>query len=346
VGGELGPRPTRVLVTGAAGFIGFHVSRRLAALGIGVLGIDSLTNYYDVRLKQARLGELSTLADFRFEQMDVADTARLSAAHRAFAPDVVVHLAAQAGVRYSITNPAAYGHANLTGFLSMLECVRANRVKHFIYASSSSVYGANTKVPFAEGDPVEQPVSLYSATKRANELMARTYAHLYQIPSSGLRFFTVYGPWGRPDMAYWSFTEAILAGKPIEVYNNGDMWRDFTYVDDVIEAIERLLVLPPDEALRGRLGVSESAPHVIYNIGNHSPVRLDRFIATIEAAAGRAAVRVMKPMQPGDVPQTYADVARLAAVTGFEPRTPLEQGIARFVAWYREYAARLAGDAG
>lgn len=344
--GQPRPRPSRVLVTGAAGFVGFHLSRRLAGQGISVLGIDSLTDYYDVRLKQARLAELSALAEFRFEQMDVADTARLSAVHRAFAPDVVVHLAAQAGVRYSITNPHAYGHANLTGFLSMLECVRAHRVQHFIYASSSSVYGANTKVPFAETDPVEKPVSLYSATKRANELMARTYAHLYRIPSSGLRFFTVYGPWGRPDMAYWSFTEAILAGRPIEVFNNGDMWRDFTFVDDVVEAIERLLMCPPDEALRARIGVSESAPHVIYNIGNHSPVRLDQFIATIEAAAGRAAVRVMKPMQPGDVPQTYADVARLAAVTGFEPSTPLDVGVARFVTWYREHAAKAAGGAG
>lgn len=346
MGEEARPRPSRVLVTGAAGFVGFHLSRRLAGQGIGVLGVDSMTDYYDVRLKRARLAELSAIAQFRFEQIDVADTPRLLAAHRAFAPDVVVHLAAQAGVRYSITNPAAYGHANLTGFLSMLECVRAHPVRHFVYASSSSVYGANTKVPFAETDPVEQPVSLYSATKRANELMARTYAHLYRIPSSGLRFFTVYGPWGRPDMAYWSFTEAILAQRPIEVFNNGDMQRDFTYVDDVIEAIDRLLTCPPDDALRARLGVGESAPHVIYNIGNHAPVRLDRFIAVIEAAAGREAVRVMKPMQPGDVPQTYADVARLAAVTGFEPRTPLDVGIARFVAWYREHATRLTGGAG
>lgn len=343
--GQPGPSPTRVLVTGAAGFIGFHLSRRLASQGVGVLGIDSLTDYYDVRLKQARLTALSALAPFRFEKIDIADSARLSAAHRAFAPDVVVHLAAQAGVRYSITNPAAYGHANLTGFLSMLESVRAHPVRHFIYASSSSVYGANTKVPFAETDPVEQPVSLYSATKRANELMARTYAHLYRVPSSGLRFFTVYGPWGRPDMAYWSFTEAILAGRPIDVFNNGDMMRDFTYVDDVVEAIERLLVRPPEEELRRLLGVTESAPHVVYNIGNHSPVRLDHFIAIIEAAAGRAAVRVMKPMQPGDVPQTYADVTRLAAVTGFEPRTPLDAGIGRFVTWYREHAATMAGGA-
>jgi UDP-glucuronate 4-epimerase len=330
--------PRGVLVTGAAGFVGFHMARRLLGRGIAVLGIDCLTDYYDVRLKNSRLDELARQPGFEFIRLDIADAAAFSAAHRAYAPDVMVHLAAQAGVRYSLTNPHAYAHSNLQGFLSVLEAVRLTPVKHLIYASSSSVYGANSKVPFCETDPVEQPVSLYSATKRANELMARTYAHLFKIPSSGLRFFTVYGPWGRPDMAYYSFAEAILAGRPIEVFNGGDMRRDFTYVDDVIEAIDRLMVRPPDAALRTGLALDESAPHVLYNVGNHSPVALATFIATIESALGMEAAKIMRPMQPGDVPQTYADVSRLARVTGFEPSTPLAAGIERFVTWLRAYS--------
>lgn len=325
----------RVLVTGAAGFIGYHVAGRLLAAGAVVHGIDNVNDYYDVTLKERRLAQLEAQRDFAMARVDLADGAAVKREVALFQPDVIIHLGAQAGVRYSLSNPRAYASSNIDGFLSILEAARAHPVRHLIYASSSSVYGSNTKIPFAETDPVERPVSLYSATKRSNELMARTYAHLFAIPCSGLRFFTVYGPWGRPDMAYYSFTKAILEGRPIDVFNHGKLRRDFTYIDDVVEAIVRLVDCPPDAALRAKIGDTETAPHVLYNVGNHTPVDLGDFIATIERAVGREAIKVMKPMQPGDVLETYADVTRLAAVTGFAPKTPLTEGIARFVAWYR-----------
>lgn len=326
---------SRVLVTGAAGFIGFHVADRLLDAGAEVLGLDNLTPYYDVRLKEARLAHLGSRASFSFERLDLSDHDGVARLFQQFAPDHVVHLAAQAGVRQSILTPRPYVASNVDGFLGVLEACRAHPVRHLIYASSSSVYGANTKVPFHEDDPVEAPISLYAATKRANELMAATYAHLFRIECSALRFFTVYGPWGRPDMAYYAFTEAIEAGRTIDVYNHGQMRRDFTYIDDVTQAIVRLMDRPPSAAVPD--AVTGKAPHQIYNIGNHTPVPLERFIAAIEAALGRTAIKRYLPMQAGDVPETFADVGRLARVTGFQPSTPLEDGIARFVAWYRAY---------
>lgn len=329
-----GPTPLkaeRVLVTGAAGFIGFHLTSRLLAAGAAVHGLDNLNAYYDPALKKARLAEIGAHPRFAFTQLDLTDYDALEAVFAGFRPEAVVHLAAQAGVRYSLVNPRAYASANVDGFLSVLEAARAHPVRHLLYASSSSVYGANSKVPYHEDDPVLAPVSLYAATKRANELMAQAYAHLYRIPCSGVRFFTVYGPWGRPDMAYYAFTRAILEGRPIDVFNHGEMQRDFTYVDDVVEALVRLTDLPPAN------GGGGDAPHTIYNVGNHTPIALSRFIAVIEAALGRQASRRYLPMQPGDVPATYADVERLARVTGFAPRTSIEDGITRFVAWYRAY---------
>jgi UDP-glucuronate 4-epimerase len=330
----------RILVTGAAGFIGFHTCLRLLAGGARVLGLDDLNAYYDVELKQARLARLEGLAGFAFERCDVADKARVLALLGDFRPHYVVHLAAQAGVRFSLQDPSAYLRANIDGFLAVLEACRAQPVRHLIYASSSSVYGANSKVPFCESDRVDNPRSLYAVTKRANELMAHTYAELFAIPASGLRFFTVYGPWGRPDMAYFSFTKAILEGRPIDVFNHGQMQRDFTYIDDVVEAIARLVPLPPNAAAAtGASGDAAAAAlgHRLYNVGNHSPVALQQFIAVIEATLGRKAELRLLPMQPGDVPITYADVARLSAAVAFAPRTPLEEGIARFVAWYRQF---------
>jgi len=324
----------RVLVTGAAGFIGFHTCHKLLALGCRVLGLDDLNAYYDVALKHARLARLDGLEGFAFERCDVADKARMLSLIADFQPHYVVHLAAQAGVRFSLQDPAQYVRANVDGFLAVLEACRARPVSHLLYASSSSVYGANTKVPFSEADRVDDPRSLYAVTKRTNELMAHTYAELFGIAASGLRFFTVYGPWGRPDMAYFSFTKAILDGRPIDVFNHGQMQRDFTYIDDVVEAIARLLPLAPEAtAASGRA----AAAHRIYNVGNHAPVALGDFIGVIEAALGRKAQRRMLPMQPGDVPITYADVARLAAAVDFAPATPLEEGMKRFVAWYRQF---------
>jgi UDP-glucuronate 4-epimerase len=331
----------RVLVTGAAGFVGFHVTQALLDKGVQVLGIDNLTPYYDPALKQARLDRLTARNGFSFEPIDIADYDAVQAAFASFQPQVVIHLAAQAGVRYSLENPRAYAASNLDGFLSILEACRHHPVDHLVYASSSSVYGANAKVPFSEHDGADHPVSLYAATKRANELMAHSYAHLYGIPTTGLRFFTVYGPWGRPDMAYFKFTKAILEGRPIDVYDEATMSRDFTYVDDIREAIVRLAGLPPranpqtDKAAADP--ATSAAPWRIYNIGNHTPVRLDRFIATIEDACGRKAIKRHLPAQPGDVPATYADVADLTARVDFRPDTPIETGIARFVAWYREF---------
>lgn len=331
----------RVVVTGAAGFIGLHVAEALLDRGVEVMGVDALVPYYDPALKQARLAKLVGRNGFSFEQIDIADHDAFDAAIGAFRPDAIIHLAAQAGVRYSLENPRAYASANLDGFLSVLEASRRHQVGHLVYASSSSVYGANAKVPFSEHDGADHPISLYAATKRANELMAHSYAHLYGIPTTGLRFFTVYGPWGRPDMAYFKFTKAILAGEPIDVYAEAQMSRDFTYVDDICEAIVRLAAQPaaadpafdhkrPDPA-------TSAAPWRIYNIGNHTPVALSHFIDVVEAACGRKAIRRHLPAQPGDVPTTYADVADLAAAVEFRPDTPIEVGIPRFVAWFRKF---------
>jgi len=330
----------RVLLTGAAGFVGFHVTQSLLDAGVQVFGIDNLTPYYDPALKQARLDRLTARNGFSFEPIDIAAYDAVQAAFAAFRPEVVIHLAAQAGVRYSLENPRAYASSNLDGFLSILEACRHNPVHHLVYASSSSVYGANAKVPFSEHDGADHPVSLYAATKRANELMAHSYAHLYGIPTTGLRFFTVYGPWGRPDMAYFKFTKAILEGRPIDVYDEGAMSRDFTYVDDIREAIVRLAGQPPQsrpEAGPATDPATAAAPWRLYNIGNHTPVRLDHFIAAIEDACGRKAIKRHLPAQLGDVPATYADVTDLTASVDFHPDTPIETGIARFVAWYREF---------
>jgi len=328
-----------VLVTGAAGFIGMHVVQRLASRGDRVVGIDNLNAYYDPSLKAARLAQLAGLPAFRFERLDIADGPALDALFAREKFDRVVHLAAQAGVRYSIENPLAYGESNLAGFLNVLEACRRQPVSHLVYASSSSVYGGNAKMPFSEADSVDHPVSLYAATKKANELMAHTYSHLYGIPTTGLRFFTVYGPWGRPDMAYFSFTRDILDGKPIAVFNGGQMMRDFTYIDDIVDGVVAVLDKPatPDpafDALVPHPGRSR-APYRVFNIGNQDPVQLGVFIETIEKALGVPAVKVFKPMQPGDVVATYADVSALRAWTGVAPRTPLADGIGRFVAWYR-----------
>lgn len=338
---ERNPPLERVLLTGAAGFVGFHVTEALLDSGIQVLGIDNLTPYYDPALKQARLDRLVARNGFTFEQLDISDYDAVQAAFAAFRPQVVIHLAAQAGVRYSLENPRAYAVSNLDGFLSILEACRHNPVDHLVYASSSSVYGANAKVPFSEHDGADHPVSLYAATKRANELMAHSYSHLYGIPTTGLRFFTVYGPWGRPDMAYFKFTKAILEGRSIDVYDEATMSRDFTYVDDIREAIVRLAGKPPQASPDFDTAAPDpamaAAPWRIYNIGNHTPVRLDHFIAAIEDACGRKAVKRHLPAQPGDVPATYADVSDLAARVDFRPETPIETGLARFVEWYRGF---------
>jgi UDP-glucuronate 4-epimerase len=330
-----------VLVTGAAGFIGLHTCQRLLARGEQVLGIDSLNDYYDPTLKRDRLALLEGRPGFRFQKLDVADRSGLEALFSQHAIDRIVHLAAQAGVRYSITHPHAYGEANLTGFLNVLECARQAKVRHLVYASSSSVYGGNEKMPFSEADAVDHPVSLYAATKKANEVMAHTYSHLYRIPTTGLRFFTVYGPWGRPDMAYFSFTKAILEGKPIQVFNEGQMKRDFTYIDDIVDGVVATLDRPaePDASFDGMKphpGRSR-APYRVFNIGNQDPVQLGEFIATIEAALGKDAIKQMLPMQPGDVVATYADVSALKAWTGVSPKTSLREGIGKFAAWYRGY---------
>jgi UDP-glucuronate 4-epimerase len=330
-----------VLVTGAAGFIGMHVVQRLAARGDRVVGIDNLNAYYDPALKEARLAELAGLPGFRFERLDIADGPALDALFAREKFDRVVHLAAQAGVRYSIENPLAYGESNLAGFLNVLEACRRRPVSHLVYASSSSVYGGNAKMPFSEADSVDHPVSLYAATKKANELMAHTYSHLYAIPTTGLRFFTVYGPWGRPDMAYFSFTRDILAGTPIAVFNDGKMMRDFTYIDDIVDGVVAVLDKPatPDpafDALVPHPGRSR-ASYRVFNIGNQDPVQLGTFIETIEKALGVQAVKEFKPMQPGDVVATYADVSALRDWTGVSPKTPLADGIGRFVDWYRSH---------
>lgn len=325
----------RILVTGAAGFIGFHLTRRLLADGFQVEGLDNFEPYYDVALKRDRLEILKGEAGFTFHDRDLCDHEAVFELFEETRPDLVVHLAAQAGVRYSIEAPHAYQRANLDGFLSVLEACRHHRPRHVLYASSSSVYGANRKVPFAETDPVDLPVSFYAATKRSNEMMARSYAHLYRLPLSALRFFTVYGTHGRPDMAYWSFTDAILKGEPITLFNEGRMRRDFTHVREVVSGIGGLLAHPPGE---GRVPADEGgAPHRIYNLGNNDPVELSRFVAAIETAAGRSAEIRYRPMPAGDVIETYADISRLADLTGFRPTISIEDGMAEFVEWYRSY---------
>lgn len=330
-----------VLVTGCAGFIGFHTARTLLRQGVSVVGLDNLNDYYSPQLKRDRLAILSESNLFTFHKVDLVEKDEVAVLVDRVRPHCVVHLAAQAGVRWSITNPWAYVDSNIIGFLSILEACRHCHVGHLVYASSSSVYGSNTKLPFAVEDNVDHPVSLYAATKKANELMAHTYSHLYRLPTTGLRFFTVYGPWGRPDMAYWKFTEAILAGKPIDLYNHGEMRRDFTYVDDVVEAITRLIRQPAssDSSWSGDAPnpATSSAPWRIYNIGNHSPVELLEFVAVLEDALGTRAVRKLMPIQPGDVPATYADIEALSGAVGFSPATPMEVGVDRFVRWYRNY---------
>lgn len=330
-----------ILITGAAGFIGFHLSLRLLNDGYSVTGFDSMNDYYEVSLKESRLALLKENKSFKFEKAPLEDREAIDKLFDSNQFDTVINLAAQAGVRYSLENPRAYIDSNIVGFLNILEACRHNKVNHLIYASSSSVYGANTKIPFSVHDNVDHPVSLYAATKKANELMAHTYSHLYGIPTTGLRFFTVYGPWGRPDMALFLFTKAILESKPIKVYNNGKMMRDFTYIDDIVEGIVRLIpkapALNPDWNGESPDPGTSSAPYKVYNIGNNSPVELMEFISTIERKVGRKAIMEFLPLQPGDVLKTYADVDDLIKEVGFKPSTPLEVGIGRFVNWYREY---------
>jgi UDP-glucuronate 4-epimerase len=324
-----------ILLTGAAGFIGFHTAQALLARGERVLGLDSLNDYYDPALKKARLAQLEAQENFRFIHADIADRAAVGRAMKEHGITAIIHLAAQAGVRHSLEHPYAYGASNLDGQLVMLEAARhCAGLRHFVYASSSSVYGGNEKQPFSTADRVETPLSLYAATKRAGELMAQSYSHLYRIPATGLRFFTVYGPWGRPDMAYYAFTRAILAGEPITLFNDGDMKRDFTWIVDCVSGILGALDHPPGEDARHCLG---GAPHRLFNIGNHRAEKLGDFVAAIEAAAGRRAEKILAPMAPGDVRETYADIAPAREVFGFDPATPVAEGIARFVAWYKDY---------
>ena len=331
----------KILLTGAAGFIGMTTALRLLARGDQIVGLDNLNDYYSVQLKHDRLARLTGLPGFRFVQMDVGDSKGMEQLFAAERFDRVIHLAAQAGVRYSLKNPHAYIDSNVVGFMNVLEGCRHSQVQHLVYASSSSVYGGNTKLPFSEHDSVDHPVSMYAATKKANELMAHTYSHLFGLPTTGLRFFTVYGPWGRPDMALFLFTKAILEGRAIDVFNHGRMQRDFTFVDDIVEGLIRVLDRPAtaDPAYRAELphpGTS-NAPWRVFNIGNHDPVPLLDFIACIEEALGRKAQMNLLPLQDGDVPATYADVSALNAWTGFTPATEIRTGIARFVEWYRGY---------
>jgi len=330
-----------ILITGAAGFIGFHLTKKLCKLGFKVTGIDNLNHYYDVNLKNSRLSILKEQPDFSFYQQDLNDGAALNALFKEHKFDYVVNLAAQAGVRYSIINPHAYLESNMLGFLNILEACRHNPVKHLVYASSSSVYGSNKRIPFSVHDRVDHPLSLYAASKKSNELMAHTYSSLYHIPTTGLRFFTVYGPYGRPDMALFIFTKAILEGQPIEVYNNGDMRRDFTYVDDIVEGVVRIIpkAATPDKEWNAMDPDPSTsfAPYKIFNIGNNQPVALTRFIEVIEEKLGKKAIKKMMPIQSGDVPVTCADVEDLGREVGFKPSTSIEEGVSKFVDWYIEY---------
>lgn len=331
----------KYLVTGAAGFIGMHTCRSLLDRGDMIIGLDNLNSYYSVQLKRDRLAQLTGDAGFRFVQLDLTDSEGLNGLFASERFDVVIHLAAQAGVRYSLTHPQAYIDSNLVGFANVLEASRRHGIGHFVYASSSSVYGANTQMPFSVHQNVDHPVSLYAATKKSNELMAHSYSHLYRLPTTGLRFFTVYGPWGRPDMALWLFTEAILAGRSIDVFNEGRMQRDFTYIDDIVEGVVRTAdrVAAPDANWSGDRPdpAASFAPYRVYNIGNNQPVELMRLIETLESSLGEKAVKNLLPMQPGDVPATYADVDDLTRDVGFKPSTPIEAGVEQFVKWYRSY---------
>jgi len=333
-----------VIVTGAAGFIGMHLCRRLLADGRAVVGIDNLNDYYDPRLKRARLATLEAVGGFAFHQADVSDRVAMAALFDRHAPRQVVHLAAQAGVRYALANPMAYSDSNLAGMTVVLEACRRLRVQYLVFASSSSVYGANRKLPFSERDPVDHPVSLYAATKRANELMAHSYAHLFGLPVTGLRYFTVYGPWGRPDMAIWKFTDALLHGRPIDVYGGGVLSRDFTYIDDTVEATVRLLKAPPpargsaDPADWNADGPDTSwAPFEVVNLGRSDPVSVNELIAALESITGRRALRNEMGMQPGDVERTFSATDKLVRLTGFTPRVPLDEGLRAFVGWFRDY---------
>lgn len=331
-----------ILVTGGAGFIGYFLTRALLEKGHRVIAIDNLNDYYSVDLKKGRLNELNVFCEanlcqqnYQFLEVEIADSSELNKVFSAYQFDRVIHLAAQAGVRYSLENPKAYIDANLVGFANLLEACRSQKTAHLVYASSSSVYGMNTKIPFSTEDRVDFPISLYAATKKSNELMAHSYSHLFDIPTTGLRFFTVYGPWGRPDMAYFSFTQKILRGETINVFNNGDMKRDFTFVDDIVEGVVRVMDhIPP---AKNSVVSNAKAPYRIYNIGNNQPITLERFIKAIEAATGKLANRNNLPMQPGDVPVTYADVSDLEKDVGFKPSTTIEDGISKFVDWYRAY---------
>jgi UDP-glucuronate 4-epimerase len=326
----------KILVTGAAGFIGYHVITRLLDRGDQVIGIDNLNDYYDVKLKQARLDQIyqhPQSVSFNFIKLDIANTEMVLALFSEYQPERVIHLAAQAGVRYSLENPHAYSQSNLVGFTNILEGCRHHQVKHLVYASSSSVYGGNKKIPFSEVDNVDHPVSLYAATKKANELMAHTYSHLFNIPTTGLRFFTVYGPWGRPDMAPFLFADAILNDRSIKVFNHGDMMRDFTYIDDIVEGVVRVL----DKIATPSLASDTSAPYRVFNIGNNQPEKLLDFISYIEQAIGKTANKEYLPMQPGDVKVTYADTSALESWVGFKPNTSLEEGVGNFISWYKQY---------
>lgn len=331
----------KILVTGAAGFIGFHLAKRFLAMGDTVIGVDNLNTYYDVNLKKGRLSLLKNDSNFRFIKMDVANRAGMEALFAEELPEIVVHLAAQAGVRYSLVNPYAYIDSNITGFLNILEGCRQQKVSRLVFASSSSVYGGNTLMPFSVHHSVDHPLSLYGATKKANELMAHAYASLYGLPCTALRFFTVYGPWGRPDMALFLFTKAILENRPIDVYNHGKMQRDFTYIDDIVEGVARVVdrIPRPDPLWCGdqQDPASSSAPYRLYNIGNNNPVELLEFIGILEKHLGKKAKKNLLPLQPGDVPATYADVSDLMEDVGFKPATPIEEGIGHFVRWYRNY---------
>jgi len=333
----------KVLVTGAAGFIGMHVCQLLLARGDEVVGVDNLNDYYDVALKQARLARLAADPRFRLFRMDIADRAGIAALFAKECPQRVINLAAQAGVRYSLQNPHAYVDSNVVGFVNILEGCRHNGVEHFVYASSSSIYGGNERMPFSEHDNVDHPVSLYAATKKANELMAHTYSHLFNLPTTGLRFFTVYGPWGRPDMALFLFAKAILEDRPIDVFNHGRMQRDFTYIDDIAEGVIRVLDRPPqaDPAFDKQVPdpAASWAPYRVFNIGNHQPVELMTYIEALEQALGKTAQKNFLPLQDGDVPATYADTSELKRITGFSPATPVREGVRRFVDWYRGYHA-------
>jgi UDP-glucuronate 4-epimerase len=333
----------KILVTGTAGFIGFHTAKRLLERGDEVIGLDNVNDYYDVRLKHARMAQLDAFSNYRFVRADVADRQTIAGLFKEHRPARVIHLAAQAGVRYSLQNPHAYVDSNLVGFVNILEGCRHNGVEHLVYASSSSVYGANTQMPFSVHQNVDHPLSLYAATKKANELMAHTYSHLYRLPTTGLRFFTVYGPWGRPDMALFLFTKAILEGKPIQVFNEGRMRRDFTYIDDIVEGVikvtDRIAAPNPNWNSAAPDPGTSKAPYKIYNIGNNNPVELMHLISTLEAALGKKAEKQMLPMQPGDVPATYADVDDLIHDVAFKPATPIEEGVQRFVKWYFKFNA-------